>query len=148
MTKLSTFLVTSLISFNSFSSELLPLTKYIETADPNDLFTQETIAKRCSGMNLAMTRWAKNGDELFKVSTENYTTWFLIAIEARALKFPDDDPDLFSKNIASSIVNIMEEVDKLMKRNQDLTGSIFSGTFLETDFQLCSMMRNQIMEVE
>ena len=39
----------------------------------------------------------------------------------------------------------MEEVDALFKRNQDMSGSIFAGTFLETDFQVCAMMREKLL---
>ena len=39
----------------------------------------------------------------------------------------------------------MEEVDALFKRNQDMSGSIFVGTFLETDFQVCTMMREKLL---
>jgi hypothetical protein len=134
-----------IFSVNIFSAELVPLTKYMETADSNDYFTLETIAKRCSAMNLAMTRWAKEGDELFKTATANYTIWFLFANQARGLKYPDDDPSIYGKNITSSIISIMEEVDALFKRNQDMSGSIFVGTFLETDFQVCSMMREKLL---
>ena len=144
--KNKTYLTLLLVfSANVFSAELIPLTKYMETADSNDYFTLETIAKRCSAMNLAMTRWAQEGDELFKTATANYTIWFLFANQARGLKYPDDDPSVYGKNITSSIINIMEEVDALFKRNQDMSGSIFAGTFLETDFQVCAMMREKLL---
>ena len=133
-------------STNIFSTELIPLTKYMESADFNDFMTLETVAKRCSGMNLAMSRWAREGDGLFEAATENYTTWFLFATQARALKYPDDDPEIAASNITNSIINIMEEVDKIMVRNQDMTGSIFTGSFLEGDFELCSMMQKELTD--
>jgi hypothetical protein len=133
-------------SVNIFSAELVPLTKYVETADGQDFTTLETIAKRCSGMNLAMTRWAREGDGLFEAATENYAMWFLFANQARALKYPNDDADIASSNITNSIISIMEEVDKLFVRNQDMTGSIFENTFLETDFELCSLMRQKFTD--
>lgn len=97
-------------------------------------------------MNLAMTRWAKEGDGLFEAATQNYTVWFLFATQARALKYPNDDPELTGSNITNSIINIMEEVDKVMVRNQDMTGSIFLGSFLEADFELCGIMRQKFTD--
>ena len=131
-----TFLL-SVFAINSFSAELTPLSKYMNEADPNDSTSLEIIAKRCSATMLAMTNFSREGDEVFKRASENSAAWLTIATKARAAKYPNDDPEESLENITLSIINIAKEVNKLFTNNQDLTGNLFAGTFLEDDINIC-----------
>ena len=137
------FLLLSTFAINSFSAELIPLSKYINDVDMNDSTSLEIIAKRCSATMLAMTNFSREGDEVFKRATENSAAWLTMATMARAAKYPNDDPEESLENITLSIINIAKEVNKLFTNNQDLTGNLFKGTFLEDDINICgSAMKN------
>ena len=124
-------------SLNSFSAELVPLSKFYQNEDLSDAASTEYMAKRCSATMLAMTNFSREGDEVFKRATENSAAWLTIATQARAAKYPNDNPEESLENITLSIINIAKEVNKLFTNNQDLTGNLFAGTFLEDDINIC-----------
>ena len=140
--------VLSIFAINSFSAELKPLSKYMSEADPNDPASLEMIAKRCSATMIAMTNFSREGDEVFKRATENSAAWLIIATKSRAEKYPNDDPEESLENITLSIINIAKEVDTLFTKNQDLTGSLFEGTFLEDDINICGYAMKNFMGSE
>lgn len=61
----------------------------------------------------------------------------------RKVKFPKQDEEVAGKNIASSILNMTDEMEKILQNSQDLRGSIFEGNNILTDLTLCT----QIIEV-
>ena len=140
MKKLITLFAMSIFTLNIQSAELLPLTDFMKTADPNDPVSFEMIAKRCSAINLAMTNYSREGDQVYELAIQNYVAWFHLATEARALKYPEDNFVDSEINIRDSVLNIAKMVNKEFTNNQDLTGSLFKDTFLEDDINVCGDM--------
>jgi len=127
-----------LFSLNINSTELKPLTSFIDENDLNDASILEYIAKRCSAHNLAMTRWTSEGDDVYELAMSNYLTWFGDAILFRTIKFPEQDQEIAAKNIIDSILVISEEIDNVMKYSQDMTGSVWEGNSFQTDMMMCN----------
>ena len=148
MYKISKFIASFFFALNIYSAELAPLSEYMIKADPNDPVSVEVISKRCSSINLAMTRFSREGDQVYELALQNYLAWFYIATEARALKYPNDHPIKSAENIRDSILNITEEIDKQFTQNQDFTGSLFEGTYLEDDIKICGQMMKEIAGIK
>ena len=134
--KIIPFLLLS-ASMNINSTNLIPLTEFINKNDLNDSTTLEYIAKRCSAHNLAMTRWTSEGDGVYEVAMVNYLFWIENAMKFRILKFPNQNLDSAAENIIATVLNISEEIDEVMKNSQDMRGSIWEGNTFTNDMTWC-----------
>ena len=134
--KIIPFLLLS-ASMNINSTNLIPLTEFINKNDLNDSTILEYIAKRCSAHNLAMTRWTSEGDGVYEVAMVNYLFWIENAMKFRILKFPNQNLDSAAENIIATVLNISEEIDEVMKNSQDMRGSIWEGNTFTNDMTWC-----------
>ena len=125
------------ISLSIQSSDLISLDSYMAKNDLNDATVLEYVAKRCSAANLAMTRWSKEGDQVYDIGFENYLSWFMKANVLRSIKYPEQDPEIAGKNILDSILVMTDEIDKIMKYSQDIRGSVWEGNFMSDDLVIC-----------
>ena len=139
MKKITAFLLL-IFSFNSYALELKPLLEFLNENDAKDPSIREYLSKRCAASNLAMTRFIGKEQEGYEIAFNNYLTWFLIAGEMRKVKFPEQDEEVAGKNIASSILNMTDEMEKILQNSQDLRGSIFEGNNILTDITLCTQI--------
>ena len=124
-------------SLNIQSSDLISLESYMAKNDLNDATVLEYVAKRCSAANLAMTRWSKEGDQVYDIGLENYLSWFMKASKLRGIKKPEQDPEIAAKNILESILVMTDEIDNIMKYSQDIRGSVWEGNFMIDDIAIC-----------
>ena len=139
MKKIIAFLVL-IFSFNSYALELKPLLEFLNENDDKDPSVREYLSKRCAAANLVMTRFIGKEQEGYKIAFNNYLAWFLLASETRKSKFPEQDEVVAGKNIASSILNMTDEMEKILQNSQDLRGSIFEGNNIATDIAICTQI--------
>ena len=130
-------------SFGAFAEqkEFTPLIIYIQTADPNDAFTMEFVAKRCSAIQLTLsTRWFPEDSEQKKVSESAYELYANVAVNARLMKQPDADENKAIFTIINDILSLVDPLDAVMKDNQNKTGSIYLDSWIEDDIKTCTTL--------
>jgi len=129
--------------FGAFAEqkEFTPLTTYLQTEDPNDAFTWEFIAKRCSAIQLTLSaRWWPEDSENKKVSESAYRFYANAAVNARLMKQPDADETKVIITITNDILTLVDPLDAVMKDNQNKSGSIYIGSWIEDDMQICTSL--------
>ena len=135
------FLVFGCIGAFAEQKEFTPLTTYLQTEDPNDAFTWEFIAKRCSAIHLTLSaRWWPEDSENKKVSESDYRFYANAAINARLMKQPDADATKVIIAITNDILTLVDPLDAVMKDNQNKSGSIYIGSWIQDDMQICDSL--------
>ena len=126
---------------DSLAREFVPLSKYMASADMEDNFSLEFIAKRCSALNLTLSsRWFPEGSEPEKIMKVNYEIFAELAMEARLRKYPAEDLTNTNLSVLKDILRLVDPLDKIMQEQQDKTGSIFEGNWIEDDLNICTSL--------
>jgi hypothetical protein len=130
-------------SFGAFAEQkaFTPLIEYMQTTDPNDAFTWEFIAKRCSAIHLTLaSRWWPDDSENKKISESDYKFYANAAINARSIKQPNADETELMTTIINDISALVDPMDSVMKDNQNKSGSVYIGSWINDDMMACKKL--------
>ena len=131
----------------SFSVEFKPLSEYLKSADMEDYFTLEYISKRCSALNLTLsTQWFPEGSDIANITQDSYEFYSSLAIDMHMLKNPNKDETSVTLDIIQNILGMVEPLSAVIQDNQDKTGSIFEGSWVQEDLVICTQFQTELQK--